>query len=144
MKIKCPKCSSKLEVESVGDLVSCPYCLLEFTVEEPKPRRSFRSIISKFNWLRFAVVGLAVVIAISFVALFAIAAWLQSKNPEGLEVVKGIVGGVGTLLVGLVLFAFAALLIVNIILWIFLPLMVLNIKNQIAEAVNELKKITNQ
>lgn len=36
MKIKCPRCKSKLEVGAVGDLVSCPYCLLEFNVEEPK------------------------------------------------------------------------------------------------------------
>ena len=34
MKIKCPRCKSKLEVEAVGDFVACFHCSLEFTVDE--------------------------------------------------------------------------------------------------------------
>ena len=34
MKIQCPKCKSQLEVEAIGDFVSCPSCYVEFNVEE--------------------------------------------------------------------------------------------------------------
>jgi hypothetical protein len=142
MKIKCPRCSSKLEVETVGDLVSCPDCLIEFAVEEPKPRRSFHSFIYKINWLRLAVIGLSISITISVISLIGIAYWMQSKSPEGFDLVKGIIGSVGTALLGILLLAFVSLLTANIVLWIFLPLMVLNIKNQLAEVLIELKKIT--
>ena len=35
MKINCPRCKSKLEVDAIGDFVSCFHCSLEFTVDEP-------------------------------------------------------------------------------------------------------------
>jgi hypothetical protein len=35
MKIKCPRCKSQLEVDAIGDFVSCFHCSLEFTVDEP-------------------------------------------------------------------------------------------------------------
>jgi hypothetical protein len=34
MNIKCPRCKSQLEVEAIGDFVSCPSCYVEFNVEE--------------------------------------------------------------------------------------------------------------
>ena len=35
VKINCPRCKSKLEVDAIGDFVSCFHCSLEFTVDEP-------------------------------------------------------------------------------------------------------------
>ena len=35
MKIKCPRCKSQLEVDAIGDFVSCFHCSLEFTVDKP-------------------------------------------------------------------------------------------------------------
>ena len=35
MQINCPRCKSKLEVDAIGDFVSCFHCSLEFTVDEP-------------------------------------------------------------------------------------------------------------
>jgi hypothetical protein len=46
MKIKCPRCKSKLEVEAVGDFVSCPSCSIEFNVEE---LHKTKSLIQKFH-----------------------------------------------------------------------------------------------
>lgn len=80
MKIKCPKCKSKLEVESAGEFVSCPYCLLEFTVEEPKPRRSLKSILAKINWFRFAVIGLA-----TFLSIIPASALVSKRHPRHLS-----------------------------------------------------------
>lgn len=34
MKIQCPRCKSQLEVDAIGDFVSCFHCRLEFTVDE--------------------------------------------------------------------------------------------------------------
>jgi len=34
MNIKCPRCNSQLEVEAIGEFVSCFHCSLEFTVDE--------------------------------------------------------------------------------------------------------------
>ena len=34
MKIQCPRCKSQLEVDAIGDFVSCFHCSLEFTVDE--------------------------------------------------------------------------------------------------------------
>ena len=34
MNIKCPRCKSQLEVEAIGEFVSCFHCSLEFTVDE--------------------------------------------------------------------------------------------------------------
>ena len=141
VKIRCPRCKSKLEVEAVGDFVSCPHCSLEFTVEEPKPRRSIRSILSKINWFRLAVIGLSVFLVIFFLVGIATAFWLKSKNPQFLEMFNGLVGGVGMSLLALLFLAFCVLLIVNIILWVFLPLVVYSIKQRIEEAVIEIKKL---
>ena len=144
MKIKCPKCKSKLEVESAGDLVSCPYCLLEFTVEEPKPRRSLKSILSKINWLRWFTIGFSSLVVILLMGLVGLGIWLKSKNPENFPTFDGILGGFGMLVMAACVFAFMILLIVNIILWIFLPLMVYNIKNNLEELVREMKNLNNQ
>ena len=141
MKIKCPRCKSQLEVDAIGDFVACFHCSLEFTVEEPKPRRSIRSILSKINWFRLAVIGLSVFLVIFFLVGIATAFWLKSKNPQVLEMFHGLVGGVGMILLALLFLAFCVLLIVNIILWVFLPLMVYSIKQRIEEAVIEIKKL---
>jgi len=144
MKIKCPKCKSKLEVESAGELVSCPYCLLEFTVEEPKPGRSLKSILAKINWFRFAVIGLATFLSIIPASALVIGLWLKSQNPDLFQKFEGLVGSVGLIVITLIFFAFLVLLAVNIILWIFLPLMVYNIKNNLEELVREVKNLKNQ
>jgi len=144
MKIKCPKCKSKLEVESAGDLVSCPYCLLEFTVEEPKPRRSLKSILSKINWFRFAVIGLATFLSIIPASALVIGLWLKYQNPDLFQKFEGLVGSFGLIVITLIFFAFLVLLAVNIILWIFLPLMVYNIKNNLEELVREVKIFKNK
>jgi hypothetical protein len=135
-------------VEAVGDLVSCPYCLLEFNVEEPKPRKSIWFILtnfswSKINWFKLAAGGLAIFLGLFFVVGITMALWFKSKNPQSLEMFQGLVGGVTLVLISLVFFAFMVLLVVNIILWIFLPLMVYSIKQKLEEAVGEIKKLNN-
>ena len=40
MKINCPRCKSKLEVDAIGDFVSCPSCSVEFNVEESQKTKS--------------------------------------------------------------------------------------------------------
>ena len=150
MKIRCPRCKSKLEVEAVGDLVSCPYCLLEFNVEEPKPRKSIWFILSNFswskiNWIKLGVGGLSIFLGIIFVCALVLAVVLnKSKNNIQLADLAGsMVGGVGGAIIALVALAFLCLLFVNIILWIFLPLMVYSIKQSLEEAVSEIKKLNN-
>jgi hypothetical protein len=148
MKIKCPRCKSKLEVEAVGQLVSCPYCLLEFNVEEPKKRNSIWFILtnfnwSKINWFKLAAGGLSIFLGIFFVIGIATAFWLKSKNPQALEMFQGFVGGITGILIGIILLAFLVLLVVNIILWVFLPLMVYSIKQSVEEAVREIKNLKN-
>lgn len=149
MKIKCPKCNSKLEVESVGDLVSCPYCLLEFTVNEPKPRRSFGSILSNINWLRLAFGGISISLIILLLGL-SVFTWflyrhdlIQGLNPETIQNLKVVIGNFGFAIIGLVFMAFILLLVVNILLWVFLPLIVYSIKKSLEEAVRELKNLKN-
>lgn len=141
MKIKCPKCQSKLEVESIGDLVSCPYCLLEFTVEQPKPQRSLKSILSKINWLRWLTIGLSLSVVIFLIAAMIFGFWLKSKSPESFHALEGLVSGFGMLVLAACVFTFMVLLVVNIILWIFLPLMVYSIKQKLEEAVVEIKNL---
>ena len=148
MKIRCPRCKSKLEVEAVGDLVSCPYCLLEFNVEEPKPRRSIWFIISNFswskiNWVQLGVTGLSIFLVIFFVVGLVVAAVFKSKNIQLSEFGALMVSGVGGIIFALIGFAFLCLLVVNIILWIFLPLMVYSINQKLEEAVSEIKKLNN-
>lgn len=148
MKIHCPRCKSKLEVEAVGELVSCPYCLLEFNVEEPKPRKSIWFILtnfswSKINWFKLGASGLAIFLVIFFVVGLVVAAVFKSKNIQISEFGVSMVGGVGGIIFGLVALAFLCLLFVNIILWIFLPLMVYSIKQSLEEAVREIKNLNN-
>jgi hypothetical protein len=148
VKIRCPRCKSKLEVETAGDLVSCPYCLLEFNVEEPKPRKSIWFILSNFswskiNWFKLGVSGLAIFLVIFFVVGLVVAAVFKSKNIQLSELGASMVGGVGGVIFVLVGFAFLCLLFVNIILWIFLPLMVYSIKQSLEEAVREIKNLNN-
>ena len=148
MKIKCPRCNSKLEVESVGELVSCPYCLLEFTVEEPKKRKSIWFILTNFNWskiswFKLAAGGLSIFLGILFIFALVTAFWFKSKNPQALEMFRGAVGGVGMVVIFIASFAFFCLLVLNIILWIFLPLMVYSIKQSLEEAVREIKNLKN-
>jgi len=40
VKINCPRCKSKLEVDAIGDFVSCPSCSVEFNVEESQKTKS--------------------------------------------------------------------------------------------------------
>ena len=40
MKIKCPRCKSDLEVDAIGDFVSCSSCSVEFHVEESQKTKS--------------------------------------------------------------------------------------------------------
>ena len=148
MKIRCPRCKSKLEVEAVGDLVSCPFCLLEFNVEEPKPRKSIWFILtnfswSKINWFKLAAGGLAIFLGILFLFALITAVWFKSKNPQALEMFRGAVGGVGMVVIFIASFAFLCLLVLNIVLWIFLPLMVYSIKQSLEEAVREIKNLNN-
>jgi len=148
MRIKCPRCKSKLEVESIGDLVSCPYCLLEFNVEEQKPRKSIWFIFSNFawskiNWFKLGVGGLSIFLVIFFVVGLVVAAVFKSKNIQLSELGASMVGGVGGIIFALVGLAFICLLVVNIILWIFLPLMVYSINQKLEEAVREIKNLKN-
>ena len=148
MKIRCPRCKSKLEVEAVGDLVSCPYCLLEFNVEEPKPRKSIWFILSNFNWskinwFKLGVSGLAIFLGIFFVVGLVVAAVFKSKNIQLSELGASMVGGVGGVIFFLIGLAFLVLLFVNIILWIFLPLIVYSIKEKLDEVIREIKNLNN-
>jgi hypothetical protein len=141
VKIRCPRCKSKLEVEAVGDLVSCPYCLLEFNVEEPKPRKSW----SKINWFKLGVGGLAIFLGIIFVCGIGLAVVLnKSKNNIQLsDFFASMVGGVGGVIFFLIGLAFLVLLFVNIVLWIFLPLIVYSIKEKLDEVIREIKNLNN-
>ena len=150
MKIHCPRCKSKLEVEAVGELVSCPYCLLEFNVEEPKPRKSIWFILtnfswSKINWIKLGVGGLSIFLGIIFVCGIVLAVVLNKfkNNIQLADFWSSMVGGVGGAIIALVALAFLCLLFVNIILWIFLPLMVYSIKKSLEEAVREIKNLKN-
>jgi hypothetical protein len=46
MKIKCPRCKSDLEVDAIGDFVSCSSCSVEFNVEESQ---KIKSLIENFH-----------------------------------------------------------------------------------------------
>lgn len=146
MKIRCPRCKSKLKVEAIGDFVSCPYCSLEFNVEEPEPRKSIWFILSNFswskiNWVQLGVTGLSIFLVIFFVVGLVVAAVFKSKNIQLSEFGALMVSGVGGIIFALIGFAFLCLLVVNIILWIFLPLMVYSINQKLEEAVSEIKKL---
>jgi hypothetical protein len=161
MKIECPTCKCKLEIDSVGDFVSCFHCGLEFTVdnlhsieetivlpEEPIKMKSIWFIFSNFswskaNWLALASSGLAIFLGILFVVSIVMAFVFKSKNPQALEIFSGAFGGLGMVIILIAFFAFLCLLLLNIILWIFLPLMVYSIKQTLEEAVREIKKLKN-
>ena len=150
MKIRCPRCKSKLEVDAVGDFVSCPHCSLEFNVEEPKKRKSIWFILtnfswSKINWFALGAGGLSIFLGIIFVCALVLAVVLnKSKNNIQLADLAGsMIGGVDRAIVAIVSLAFLCLLFVNIILWIFLPLMVYSINQKLTEAVSEIKKLNN-
>ena len=168
MKIKCPRCKSKLEVEAIGDFVACFHCSLEFTVDEPtieeptddvsvvdeppvdepKKRKSIWFFLtnfrwSKINWFKLAAGGLAIFLGIGVFGAVAVTFWVKSFHPEGFEMFSGLGGGVGLVIYGIILLAFLFLLVINIILWIFLPLMVYSIKQSLEEAVREIKKLHN-
>ena len=142
MQIRCPRCKSKLEVEAIGDFVSCPHCTLEFNVEEPK-KRKLNFSWSKINWFKLGVSGLAIFLGIFFVCGLVIAAVFKSKNIQLSELGASMVGGVGGVIFALIGFAFICLLVLNIILWIFLPLIVYSIKEKLDELVREFKNINN-
>jgi len=142
VQIRCPRCKSKLEVEAIGDFVSCPHCTLEFNVEEPK-KRKLNFSWSKINWFKLGVSGLAIFLGIFFVCGLVIAAVFKSKNIQLSELGASMVGGVGGVIFALIGFAFLCLLVLNIILWIFLPLIVYSIKEKLDELVREFKNINN-
>ena len=170
MKINCPRCKSKLEVDAIGDFVACFHCSLEFTVDEPtvdeptvdeptvdemvvlpdepKKRKSIWFFLtnfrwSKINWVKLAVGSLAIFLGISFFVGIAMTVYFKSKNLQFSEIGALLVSGVGGIIFALVGFAFLCLLVLNIILWIFLPLMVYSIKQSLEEAVREIKKLNN-
>ena len=142
VKINCPRCKSKLEVEAIGDFVSCPHCTLEFNVEEPK-KQKLNFSWSKINWFKLGVSGLAIFLGIFFVVGLVVAAVFKSKNIQLSELGASMVGGIGGVILFFIGLAFLCLLFVNIILWIFLPLMVYSIKQSLEEAVREIKNLNN-
>ena len=142
MQIRCPRCKSKLEVDAIGDFVSCPHCSLEFNVEEPK-KQKLNFSWSKINWFKLGVGGLAIFLGIFFVVGLVVAAVFKSKNIQLSELGASMVGGVGGVILFFIGLAFLCLLFVNIILWIFLPLMVYSIKQSLEEAVREIKNLNN-
>ena len=142
MQIRCPRCKSKLEVDAIGDFVSCPQCTLEFNVEEPK-KQKLNFSWSKINWFKLGVSGLAIFLGIFFVVGLVAAAVFKSKNIQLSELGASMVGGVGGVIFFLIGLAFLVLLFVNIVLWIFLPLMVYSIKQSLEEAVREIKNLNN-
>lgn len=142
MQIRCPRCKSKLEVDAIGDFVSCPHCTLEFNVEEPK-KQKLNFSWSKINWFKLGVSGLAIFLGIFFVVGLVVAAVFKSKNIQLSELGASMVGGVGGVILFFIGLAFLCLLFVNIILWIFLPLMVYSIKQSLEEAVREIKNLNN-
>ena len=142
MKIRCPRCKSKLEVDAIGDFVSCPHCTLEFNVEEPK-KQKLNFSWSKINWFKLGVSGLAIFLGIFFVVGLVVAAVFKSKNIQLSELGASMVGGIGGVILFFIGLAFLCLLFVNIILWIFLPLMVYSIKQSLEEAVREIKNLNN-
>ena len=196
MKIKCPRCKSKLEVDAIGDFVSCFHCSLEFTVDEPtveeptveeptiegptiegptveepmvdepvvildqpKKRKSIWLILtnfrwSKIKWFKLFVRGF-VMLVVTFVILMSIVGWwliqkkvltLPDSPVDGVSytnMLLNAVGSTGLVIFNLAVIAVLVLFFVNIILWIFLPLMVYSIKQNIEEAVRELKNLKN-
>ena len=144
MQIRCPRCKSKLEVDAIGDFVSCPQCTLEFNVEEPK-KQKLNFSWSKINWFKLGVGGLAIFLGIIFVCGIGLAVVLnKSKNNIQLADFFASMGnGVGGVILFFIGLAFLCLLFVNIILWIFLPLMVYSIKQSLEEAVREIKNLNN-
>ena len=142
MQIRCPRCKSKLEVDAIGDFVSCPQCTLEFNVEEPK-KQKLNFSWSKINWFKLGVSGLAIFLGIFFVVGLVVAAVFKSKNIQLSELGASMVGGVCGVILFFIGLAFLCLLFVNIILWIFLPLMVYSIKQSLEEAVREIKNLNN-
>ena len=46
VNIHCPRCKSDLEVDAIGDFVSCSSCSVEFYVEESQ---KIKSLIEKFH-----------------------------------------------------------------------------------------------
>ena len=142
MQIRCPRCKSKLEVDAIGDFVSCPHCTLEFNVEEPK-KQKLNFSWSKINWFKLGVSGLAIFLGIFFVVGLVVAAVFKSKNIQLSELGASMVGGIGGVILFFIGLAFLCLLFVNIILWIFLPLMVYSIKQSLEEAVREIKNLNN-
>jgi len=142
VQIRCPRCKSKLEVDAIGDFVSCPHCTLEFNVEEPK-KQKLNFSWSKINWFKLGVSGLAIFLGIFFVVGLVVAAVFKSKNIQLSELGASMVGGIGGVILFFIGLAFLCLLFVNIILWIFLPLMVYSIKQSLEEAVREIKNLNN-
>ena len=144
MQIRCPRCKSKLEVDAIGDFVSCPQCTLEFNVEEPK-KQKLNFSWSKINWFKLGVGGLAIFLGIIFVCGIGLAVVLnKSKNNIQLADFFASMGnGVGGVIFFLIGLAFLVLLFVNIVLWIFLPLIVYSIKEKLDEVIREIKNLNN-
>ena len=106
MQINCPRCKSKLEVDAIGDFVSCFHCSLEFTVEEPtvdeptveeptvdetvvlpdepKKRKSIWFFLTNFRWSKIKwfklFVGGFSILLVTFVVLISIASWWLFQN----------------------------------------------------------------
>ena len=91
----------------------------------------------------------------TFVVLISIVGWwlirkqvltLPDSPVDGVSytnMLLNAVGGTGMVIFNLAVIAVIILLLVNIILWIFLPLMVYSIKQNLEQAVREIKNLKN-
>ena len=144
MKIHCPRCKSKLEVEAVGDFVACFHCSLEFTVDEPtvdeptveepvvpldepKKRKSIWFILTNFRWSKIKwfklIVGGFSILVVAFVVLISIVGWWMIKEKvltlpdspvDGVSYTNMLLNAVGG--TGMVIFNFAVIAVLVLML----------------------------
>ena len=152
MKIKCPRCKSQLEVNTIGDFVACFHCSLEFTVDEPtvdepkveeqtmdepvvladkpKPRKSIWFILTKFRWSKIKwfklFVGGFSILLVTFVVLASIASWWLFQN-EVLNLPESPVDGVSYKNVLLNIMGGTGFVVFNLAVFAVLFLILINI-----------------
>ena len=152
MKIHCPRCKSKLEVEAVGDFVACFHCSLEFTVDEPtvdeptveeptveepvvpldepKKRKSIWFILTNFRWSKIKwfklFVGGFSILVVAFVVLISIVGWWMIKE-NVLTLPDSPVDGVSYKNVLITIVGSTGFVIFNLAIFAFFCLLVLNI-----------------
>lgn len=144
MKIKCPRCKSNLEVDTIGDFVACFQCSLEFTVDEPtieqptvdesvvpldepEKRKSIWFIITKFRWskikwFKLFVGGFSILVG-TFVVLISIVGWwliqkqvltLPDSPVDGVSYTNMLLNAVGG--TGMVIFNLAVIAVIILLL----------------------------